>query len=388
MNTDRAKLVLDESGIDVLLVARLENVRYLTELPLDLPQSLGLPLAATLRRDPFGTADIVAPRVMAGSIPATTMAASAIRLYGRFFASSGHQPVHEDAERRAITLLDSAPGDGQTFEETVRSLVAGIERSAKVAWDDPRLGAAMADAGRSPSADGDALIRRIRQVKTPDEVERIRHAAEIAEGVELDIMGASVVGADWADVVNGVPHWVTGRGGTPGYFTGGAAWQGGFMFEPQHLTLSRGDMIRLDVGLAYEGYWADTGRSVSLGEPSAEAIRRYAAIRSGVEAALEAIRPGTTFAALYERAMSTVLRSIPEFRRHHCGHAIGLRAYEGSLVAPGDDLPLEVGMTLNIEVPYYEIGWGGLQLEETVVVEPDGYRALTTLGRDIFVLPA
>lgn len=386
-NVERAQAVLRDAGIDALVVTRPENVRYLTELPLELPISLGLPVAAVLRRDPFGVTEIVAPRVMAGSIPAETAEGTRVRLYGRFFALAEQRDRLGPPERTALGLLETAPGEGQTFDDAVRSAVAGLSASTTMAWDEPRLGAVLVDAGRAPLADGDAVSRRIRQVKTPAEIDRIRRAAAIAEQVELDLISASAAGADWAEVVRAVPHLVTGRGGTPGFFTGGASWQGGFVFAPHSLTLSKGDLVRLDVGLSVDGYWADTGRTVSLGEPSEVVRRRYAAIRSGVEAVLNAIRPGVTFATLYEIAIGEVRRTIPAYQRHHCGHAIGLRPYDGELVAPGETVPLEAGMTVNVEVPYYEIGWGGMQLEETVVVEPGGCRALTTLGRDIFVTP-
>jgi Xaa-Pro dipeptidase len=388
MNEERARAVLEQARIDALVVSRPENVRYLTELPLDLPISLDLPVAAVLYRRPFGVADIIAPRGTAGSIPAEATETARIRLYGRFYAAAGEPERLRPTERTTLGLLETAPGEGQSFDDAVRSAVAELPASASVAWDDRRIGAVLSDAGRSPQADGDAVMRHIRRVKTPIEIDRVGRAAATAEAVELDLIGAFTPGADWADLARSVTHLVTGRGGTPGFFTGGASWQGGFMYAPESLTLSEGDLVRLDIGLSVDGYWADTGRTASLGEPSALVKRRYAAIRSGVESAIDAIRPGVSFAALYEIAMKEVRRTIPDFRRHHCGHAIGLRAYEGELVAPDEQGLLEAGMTLNIEVPYYEIGWGGLQLEETIVVEPDGCRALTALGRDIFVTPA
>jgi Xaa-Pro aminopeptidase len=160
------------------------------------------------------------------------------------------------------------------------------------------------------------------------------------------------------------------------------------MFPPRPLTLAAGHLIRLDLGLSVDGYWSDTGRSASIGQPSAEAAAKYRAIRAGADAALAHIRPGITFQAVHEASMQTIRAEIPNYRRHHTGHAIGLRPYDGPLVAPGDTTELEVGMVLNIEVPLYEIGWGGLQLEDTVVVEADGFRSLTRLGRDLLVLPA
>ena len=384
-NVERGAQLLKDAGVDALIVSRPENVRYVTDVPLDLASALGLSVAAIVRPDPFRVVQIVAPRVMAGSIPSEIAADAEVRLYGRFHAAAERGRELKSRERHALRLLDEAPGEGQTFTEAVRSAVAGFGSSAALAWDEPTLGAMLVDSGRRPITDGEALIRRIRRVKTAVEIDRIRRAAEIAEQVELAIVAASVPGADWAEIVRTIPTLVTSNGGTPGYFSGGAAWQGGFMFPTEPLMLKSGDVIRLDLGLSYQGYWADTGRSISLGDPSTLVQRRYAAIRSAVEAVLEATRPGVAFAKLYDLAMVRARETLPEFRRHHCCHAIGLRVYEGELVGPAEPTTVEQGMTFNVEAPYYEIGWGGLQLEETIVVEADGWQPLTRLGREIVV---
>ena len=393
MNPDRATAILQESGVDAIVVTRPENVRYVSDLRLDLPISLELPVAVIVSRDPLGAAEIIAPRVIAGSVAESQIAGpltsrTAIRLYGRFHALAHHRDRLSEMERGTLDLLEMAPGEGRTFEEALGDALGGLPRSMHIAWDDPRVGLAATHGGWVPHADGSLLMRRIRRVKSPDEVERLRRAAEIAEEVELEVVRAAVPGSDWATVIGAIGRLVAERGAVFGFFTGGAGWQSGFVYPPGTHRLSRGELVRLDIGLSFDGYWADTGRTASLGEPSPIARTRYQAIRAAVESTLELIRPGVPLATLYETAMAEARRAIPDHERHHCGHAIGLRAYDGDLVAPGDTTALETGMTLNIEVPYYEIGWGGLQLEETVVVEPGGFRPLTTLPRDIIVTGA
>jgi Xaa-Pro aminopeptidase len=86
---------------------------------------------------------------------------------------------------------------------------------------------------------------------------------------------------------------------------------------------------------------------------------------------------------------------IPEYKRHNCGHGIGLDLYEPPLIKPaqiasdsngGDagEAPLETGMILNFEVPYYELGLGAMNLETTVVVTETGYQALTSLEQSLW----
>ena len=379
---------LRAAGVDALIATKPEHVRYLVDLPDDLATALGLRIAVIVRSDPFQVTTVVVPRAMAGSLPEALVTNTDIWLYGRFYALVEPYADLGADERRGRDLLASAPGEGRSFESALGDALSALPLSARLAWDDPSVDAIARDAGRSAAADGSALLRDVRQVKTDVEIERLQRAAAVAEAVERTIFDASVAGADWATIASAVPAAVAERGGRFGFLTAGAGWQAGFVFPPRPMELAGGQLIRLDLGLTVDGYWTDTGRSASIGAPDAETVARYAALRRGADAALALVRPGAAFGAMYEAAMAVIGSIIPGYQRHHCGHAIGLRAYDGPLVGPGDTTVLETGMVLNVEVPLYAIGWGGLQLEDTVVVERDGFRSLTRLDRDLLVLPA
>ena len=77
---------------------------------------------------------------------------------------------------------------------------------------------------------------------------------------------------------------------------------------------------------------------------------------------------------------------LPEYRRHHVGHGIGLEPYEPPTLAPGDDTDLEPGMLLRVEAPYYLVGWGGMNLMETVLVIRGGSRVMNRAARGLVVL--
>jgi Xaa-Pro aminopeptidase len=74
---------------------------------------------------------------------------------------------------------------------------------------------------------------------------------------------------------------------------------------------------------------------------------------------------------------------IPDYRRHHIGHAIGLEMYEAPLLVEGSDARLEAGMVVNVETPYYESGYGGFQIEDTVLVTEAGGELLTKADRTL-----
>jgi Xaa-Pro dipeptidase len=179
---------------------------------------------------------------------------------------------------------------------------------------------------------------------------------------------------------------VTVQGGAvPGFWSAAPGQESGFIYESMEYTLRPGDIVRYDFGNVYRHYWSDTGRTVVLGEPDATTRSRHRALRAGLEAALEHVRPGTRYDELFRICMDAVhAAGFPAYRRHHCGHGIGLQLYDGDYVSAACTTALEPGMVLNLEVPYYELGWGGLQIEDTVVVTTTGWEPLTSLDRGIF----
>jgi Xaa-Pro aminopeptidase len=87
--------------------------------------------------------------------------------------------------------------------------------------------------------------------------------------------------------------------------------------------------------------------------------------------------------------MSTVQGpAIPSYRRQHCGHGIGLDVYEPPIINESTDEVLEVGMTFCFETPHYQIGGGGMMVEDTLVITEGGHRRFTITDRNLRVIPA
>jgi len=123
-----------------------------------------------------------------------------------------------------------------------------------------------------------------------------------------------------------------------------------------------------------------------VGEPGEREQRAYDAVEAGVQAALDAIRLGVEGGAVFEAAVTAVRAAgLPEFRRHHVGHGIGLEPAEAPWLRPGGDT-LEAGMVLRVETPYYEHPWGGVQVEDAVEITAGGVRRLTRSSQDLQIL--
>jgi Xaa-Pro aminopeptidase len=224
-------------------------------------------------------------------------------------------------------------------------------------------------------------------VKTADEVQRLERANELTANALLATIALVEPGVSLEALRDCYASHVAGQQGMPTLMTFAAGPRRAFgSGAASDYRMRSGDILRTDVGCTRAAYHADLCRVVSLGQPDAKHRAYYAALLAGHQAAVEMLRPGVAANEVFAAAASAVRASgIPHFQRHHCGHGIGLEGYDAPLLAPGDSTILEEGTVVNVEVPYYELGWGGLNVEDTYVVTASGSRRMGRLGQDIIV---
>src|SRR5439155_1592661 len=142
--------------------------------------------------------------------------------------------------------------------------------------------------------------------------------------------------------------------------------------------LREGDIIRFDIGCRSDGYRSDIARTAIFGEVSAKQRDYYHAILEGEERAIEQVRAGVPANEIFRTAVAATREAgIAHYRRHHVGHGIGLDVYDLPILNDTTVTPLETGMVLEVETPYYELGFGGLQVEDTILVTDAGHQRLT-----------
>jgi Xaa-Pro aminopeptidase len=152
-------------------------------------------------------------------------------------------------------------------------------------------------------------------------------------------------------------------------------------------ALRPGELVRLDVGAVREGYHADVTRTAVAGAPDARQEMVFETVLGGLEAAIHAVRPGVTAGEVFAAAVDkTRAGGLPRYDRHHVGYGIGLDAREAPVLEAGSPAVLEPGMVLRLETPYYEHGWGGVQVKDTVLVTRSGPRVMNRSRRGLLVL--
>ena len=155
-------------------------------------------------------------------------------------------------------------------------------------------------------------------------------------------------------------------------------------------VLREGDLVVLDFGGVYGGYCVDLTRTVALGEPDAEMARVYQAVLEAQKAAIAAVKPAFGPGTSTRRPARTLARhGLAEAFGHSTGHGLGVEIHETPRIGPrreatGDapappDEAIEPGMVFTIEPGAYLPGWGGVRIEDDVLVTSDGVEVLTNV---------
>lgn len=143
-------------------------------------------------------------------------------------------------------------------------------------------------------------------------------------------------------------------------------------------------MLLIDMGAFQAGYASDMTRMVYVGTASPEYRDRYAAVLEAQLAAVAAVKPGATVESVDRAARSVLKRhKLDKEFVHSTGHGLGLEIHEGPRIGRKDKTRLEPGMAITIEPGIYIPGWGGIRIEDTVLVTATGCEVLTPTTKEV-----
>lgn len=234
-------------------------------------------------------------------------------------------------------------------------------------------------------------IRRLRRVKGPSEVERLARAASITDAAGEAVMARLRPGQSELEVSVLIGSAIGELGGTLSFESLVQSGPNSALphMRPTSRRLSEGDFVLLDFGAAFDGYRADTTRMAVVGEPTAKHLEIHGLVLAAHDAAIGAVRVGTTAGAVDSAARQVIeAAGMGDRFFHRVGHGVGLEAHEEPSLDPGSSTVLEVGMTFTIEPGVYIPGWAGVRVEDDVVVERAGCRVLTQADRGLRVIEA
>ncbi|HYT27019.1 MAG TPA: Xaa-Pro peptidase family protein [Actinomycetota bacterium] len=234
------------------------------------------------------------------------------------------------------------------------------------------------------------LVEDLRQVKDAAEVAAMREAARVGTEALARLLGSLRAGATEREVAVELEVSMRRLGGDGLAFDPIVAF-GEQAAEPHHRPndreLTRGDLVKLDLGAQVGGYRSDMTRTVVLGRASERQREVYELVLRAQAAGLAALRPGVVPGEV-DRACREVIAAagLGEAFSHPTGHGVGLEIHEAPWVRPGAGGSIASGTPVTVEPGVYLPGFGGVRIEDLAVVRPDGHELLTTAPKELIEL--
>jgi Xaa-Pro aminopeptidase len=154
--------------------------------------------------------------------------------------------------------------------------------------------------------------------------------------------------------------------------------------QPSQRLLGENELLLIDMGATLDGYASDMTRVAVLGRASNRIKKIYRAVLEAQLAGIDAVRPGVTAGFVDRRTRQTLKPyKLDKTFIHSTGHGLGLEIHEPPRLGKRDKTRLEEGMTITIEPGVYLEGFGGIRIEDTVVVTRTGCEVLTPTSKEL-----
>jgi Xaa-Pro aminopeptidase len=365
-DTERLDRLMDDAGMDVLLVTSKHNVQYL----------LGGHRAFFFESmDAMGLSRYLPVFVYVKGEPQKTA----------FF---GHRMENYQNEVKPFWVPElnvKSSGSVDVMEkavEYIRRVVANPKRiGAELAFL-PADSVAVLHKTFPHSKIEDALfmLERLRSIKSPEELDMLRLASDAVIDSMAAVFDNYGAGATKAELAEALRREETSRGLTFDYclIAAGASLNR----APSDQRWEEGDVLSLDSGGNYHGYIGDVARMGIVGEPDDELVELLAEVEAIEQASMKPIRAGALGKEVYAAANAVLHKSKIHNHAHFLAHGMGLVSHEAPRLTNSGPVPydaydadraLETGMVVSVETTLQHPQRGFIKLEDTVVVTPTGF---------------
>lgn len=220
----------------------------------------------------------------------------------------------------------------------------------------------------------------LRRVKTEEELQVLSKAARIAERAMQLAVDMLEPGVTEAEVASEIISFMVSQGYTFSFYPIVAFGEHSAHphAKPSLRKLRRGEYVKIDLGAKVEGYCSDMTRTFVLGDASERQRRIYRAVLESQEKAIESIKASLRTVKPYRVAYKVLeKRGLARYFNHGLGHGVGIDIHEPPYLAPSSKETLCSGDVVTVEPGVYMAGYGGVRIEDMVVVTDKGARLLT-----------
>jgi Xaa-Pro aminopeptidase len=340
---------LAANSVDAFLISNLHNVRYLTGFTGSNAILLVMPDEMVLFSDPRYRLQV-----------AEEVAGKAVIATGNLFSAALQLAARKKVKRVAVEQTSMTLAEAELLRGKFEIRAAA------------------------------GVIEGLRMVKAPDEIERIRKSVilnskafeqaikkarpgmreyELAAEIDYRMRRLGAESAAFETIVAAGPHSALPHA------------------KPGAARMEKDQLLLIDMGAMVDGYASDMTRMAHFGKPSKKVREAYGQVLDAQLAAIGAVRPGKTGAQV-DRAARDVLKAggHAEAFVHSTGHGLGLEIHEDPRIGKSGKMKLAAGMVITIEPGIYLEGWGGIRIEDTVLVTETGCEVLTPTSKELCVI--
>ncbi|WP_445612684.1 M24 family metallopeptidase [Geobacillus sp. YF-1] len=235
-----------------------------------------------------------------------------------------------------------------------------------------------------------SLVEKLRLIKSEAEIKIVKEAAAIADAAFAHILSFIRPGVTEIEVANELEFFMRKQGASSSSFDTIVA--SGYRSALPHgvaseKTIERGELVTLDFGAYYKGYCSDLTRTVAVGDISAELRTIYEVVLEAQRRGMAGLKAGITGKEADALTRDYIReKGYGDYFGHSTGHGIGLEIHEGPTLSFRSDAVLEPGMIVTVEPGIYIPGLGGVRIEDDTVITADGNEALTHSPKELIIL--
>ena len=230
--------------------------------------------------------------------------------------------------------------------------------------------------------DASSIIWEMRMIKSKNEIDKIKKIISIASQAFDELQNYINIGQSEIEITNIMKKKLIDLGADHTLYMSCASGLGGYdqiICDPTEKKLNEGDVLVIDTGSTYDGYFCDFDRNFGFGKISDDVVKTHDILWEALEIGMQSAKPGNTFADI-NNAMAKILEKNNPISNNvgRMGHGIGLQLTEPPSIMAGDNTPLQENMTIAIE-PCLEYAPGIMLVqEENILITNNGFERLTS----------
>lgn len=234
------------------------------------------------------------------------------------------------------------------------------------------------------------LVEKLRLVKDEDELDKLRMAARIGDQVFTSICQEIKAGISEKEIANLIVAFLKEGGCNKESFdTIAVAGKNAALphGQPGDYRLQPGDMLTMDFGGMYQGYAGDMTRTVVINEASAQLRSYYLQLLEAQELGVSLVQAGMDGKELDQKVRDCLKKyQLDSYFAHGTGHGVGLQIHEAPRLSLSSNDILEENMVVTVEPGIYIPGWGGIRIEDTVIVKKGGCEVITHSDKSLLII--